>query len=142
VIIRDAIRGLAPVDDADLRNAISVGVRRGNAGNFKVNNLRARQERGFKRGGNAIKYGLLQVFVGVDINAKAINRRGEEQAPPWVYHGTIEFGRGDHPPHPHMRPGFDASKRAAVNDLIRTLTQQIGQAAARAARDAARNAGG
>ncbi len=49
-----------------------------------------------------------------------------------------EFGTVHHPPEPYLRPAFDAEAKPTIRRLGVTLADEIGKAAARAARRAAR----
>lgn len=43
----------------------------------------------------------------------------------------LEFGTENAPPYPYMRPAWDSGKDGALNDLKRTLTDEVEKAAAR-----------
>ncbi|RYE43612.1 MAG: HK97 gp10 family phage protein [Hyphomicrobiales bacterium] len=53
-----------------------------------------------------------------------------------------EFGSVNHPPHPYMRPAWDAKSGEALDTITREMGGEIDKAAARAARRAARIARG
>ena len=69
------------------------------------------------------KVNEVEIFVGAGALVQAI---------------TQEFGTINHPPHPFMRPAWDANSGRALTIFRNELTVEIDKAAARAARKAAR----
>lgn len=65
----------------------------------------------------------VEIFVGAGALVQAV---------------TQEFGTINHPPHPFMRPAFDANGRGALSIFTDEMGKEIDKAAARAARKVAR----
>jgi len=108
--IRDKARELAPKDERNLEQSISIG----------------RAIRAFQRTSAG---DIVRTFVGIDESKDARLH---------IYASIDEFGTDQHPAQPYMRPAWEAEKMNSFNLIRVTLDQEITQAAARQARKATR----
>lgn len=117
--MRDRAKALAPVDVHDLEKSIEIAPRAVRGSGTRT-----------KRGGNAGGFGdVVEVFLGIDTAANpAVN----------IYGPMSEFGLGHMPLQPFFRPAFDDEKHATLDRIRQSLTVEIGKAAARQERRAAK----
>ncbi len=108
----DRARGMAPVDQGDLKNAIAVSEKR----TKRV----ARINRFDKNTG-------LEMAMGPVSGGGVLN-----------YATFAEFGTNDTRARPFMRPAFDGGKDEALNYIIANLGKEIDRAATRLAKKNAR----
>ncbi|MFC0246794.1 HK97-gp10 family putative phage morphogenesis protein [Falsochrobactrum ovis] len=108
-----AARAKAPWDEGHLRESIDVSTR-----------LSRRQAGIHRRMFNSDRASV-EMFVGPGTHPQGHLR---------------EFGSDGHPPHPFMRPAWDAEKRPTLDRIANSLWMEIDKAAKRLARKAARQA--
>lgn len=108
--IRDKAKELAPKDERNLEQSISIG----------------RAIKAFQRTSSG---DIVRTFVGIDESKDARLH---------IYASIDEFGTDSHPAQPYMRPAWEAEKMTAFNLLRTTLDEEITKAAARQARKASR----
>ncbi len=106
-------RANAPVDEGHLRESIDVSTRL------------SRRQAGMHKRMFASDRSSVEMFVGPGTHPQGHLR---------------EFGGDGNPPHPFVRPAWDAEKRPTLDRIANSLWMEIDKAAQRLARKAARQA--
>lgn len=133
-----AARRLAPVDEGDLQESISVG--------FAIRNDIGRAEfAAVKRAGGSDEEAVMALRdarrAASATAPSAVIYMGPEAAPDRntaIKAVAQEYGTSFHPPQPYMRPAFDAQAQPTLERLKRELWFEVSKSVERAARKAAR----
>ena len=123
-------RSLAPKDDLDLERSIEASTR-----------LSRRQ----KKLAGAVDSWTSQVFVGPDYRRGAhgvIQEFGTEERMTEGFLGVGQRSTGRIPPHPFMRPAFDATVEGVFKAFAPMVWEELAKATKRVARKKARKAAG